>query len=655
MNNKLLYLVLMSLILLPAYAAGQDNLRIPKPGSVLSTLYKPHPRLLIQKDGIERIKRLRDTDDTLRKYMGDVLTIADDICTKPVLTYKAREGYRLMSVSRECIRRMYTLGMAWFLTGDEKYARKAEEDLLAVSSFDNWTPSLTIIYPLQEKHKRAEEKSGRTTYSFLDVSETTHAVGIGYDWFYHYLSEQSREKIKSGLIKNGLELGVQAYTGKGKESGIKDEWTTYNHNWNMVCNGGLIVGALAIAETDPDYAKVIIPGAVESLPIALTTYGPDGAWPEGPSYWGYATRYTVFGLAALQSALGTDFRLSEIKGLSETGLFPLYTTGPTGMYLNFADSPENNRRRSIPCLFWLGKRYGSSFVSNQEHQMIGHRKTDPLHLVWYEPYSQEGSHNLDLDKHFRGDVEIALFRSTWNDENALFAGVKAGDNTFNHAHLDLGSFELEALGVKWIRDLGRDDYSLPGLFDFYYLTGKRGGQRWTYYRNNSFSHNIPILDGSNQDELAKAKFLKFESGPSFSYVTVDLTDAYAQWSGKTTRGVGVVGKHRAVLVQDEFDMKKSCDVRWGITTNAVIETNGSQAKLVQDGEIMTARILAPKNARFTVESAEQESPQSRNEGASRLVIDLGKQTGSVRITVLFSPHWEDGEIEDAEVRALEEW
>ena len=654
MNNKLLCLA-MSLIFIPAYAACQDNLHVPKSESVLSTLYKQHPRLILHKDEIERIKRFRDTDYTLRKYIGDVLKNADEICTKPVLTYKAREGYRLMSVSRECIRRMYTLGMAWFLTGDEKYAHKAEEDLLAVSSFDNWTPSLTIIYPLQEKHKRAEEKYGRTTYSFLDVSETTHAVGIGYDWFYEFLSEGSREKIKAGLIKNGLELGVQAYTGKGKESGSKDEWTTYNHNWNMVCNGGLIIGALAIAETDPGYAEIIIPGAVESLPIALMTYGPDGAWPEGPSYWGYATRYTVFGLAAMQSALGTDFGLSDIKGLSETGLFPLYTTGPSGMYLNFADSPENNHRRSIPCLFWLGKRYGSSFVSNQEHQMIGNQNADPLHLVWYCPYSQRDSHNLDLDKHFRGDVEIALFRSAWNDENALFVGVKAGDNTFNHAHLDLGSFELEALGVKWIRDLGRDDYSLPGLFDFYYLTGKRGGQRWTYYRNNSFSHNIPTIDGANQDELAKATILKFKSDSAFSFVTVDLTDAYAQWSEKTIRGVGVVGNRRAVLVQDEFEMKQSCEVRWGITSDAVIETDGSQAQLMQDGKLMTARILAPENARFIVESAEQEPPQSRNEGVNRLVIDLGKRNGSVRIAVLFSPRWENGEVEDVVVKRLGEW
>ena len=86
-------------------STAQETVTIPKPESVLSTLRTPHPRLLVQKGDPEKFKSLRISDKTFDNYAGDVLKNADEICTKPVLSYKVREGYRLMSVSRECIGR----------------------------------------------------------------------------------------------------------------------------------------------------------------------------------------------------------------------------------------------------------------------------------------------------------------------------------------------------------------------------------------------------------------------------------------------------------------------------------------------------------------------------------------------------------------------
>ena len=178
----------------------------------------------------------------------------------------------------------------------------------------------------------------------------THAVGVGYDWFFNHFDEPTRTKIREGLIRNGLKVAVAAYA-------KPDWWVTTDFNWNQVCNGGLIIGALAVAESDPEYARTIIPAAVASMPKAIASYDPDGAWGEGPGYWGYATMYTVFALAAMDSALGTDFGLSKSKGLEQAGIFPLLTSGPTGYFFNFADDGQDSRRGITPCLFWLAKRY----------------------------------------------------------------------------------------------------------------------------------------------------------------------------------------------------------------------------------------------------------------------------------------------------------
>ncbi len=158
----------------------------------------------------------------------------------------------------------------------------------------------------------------------------SHAVGVGYDWLYAHLSEVDRNTIRQALIRHGLQPGIDAYNGTGPSKW----WPDSEHNWNQVCNGGLIVGALAIAETDPRYAEAILPEALESLPRALKTYAPDGAWGEGPAYWHYATRYTAYGLDALRSALGRDFGLSRHAGLDHSAYFPVQAAGPTGLYLN---------------------------------------------------------------------------------------------------------------------------------------------------------------------------------------------------------------------------------------------------------------------------------------------------------------------------------
>ncbi len=258
----------------------------------------------------------------------------------------------------------------------------------------------------------------------------------------------------------------------------------------------------------------------------------------------------------------------------------------------------------------------------------------------------------DLDRYFRGPVEIAVFRSAWNDPQALFVGVKAGYNQVNHGHLDLGNFELDALGVRWVRDLGSENYNLPGYWD-----GRRGGRRWSYYRLNSKSHNVPLLDGEDQDPLATSKFIKFESKKSSAFVLVELTSAYKKFANKVTRGVAILENRRAVLVQDEFDIEKTCELIWAMTTDAKIDIKEKDtAVLTLGGRKLIARILSPSVAEFMVESAEQKPPQKTNKGVRRLIVRLPNAKGSVRVAILLSPVWKAREIvTKVQVKPLAQW
>ncbi len=623
MLNLITRIALSVLLTVPIFSFGQESYQDLPSSEILSNLLPEHPRLLLTEDRLEQLRQKASQDSVLQDYVDEVITLADEAFTKPMLQYR-KIGPRLLSVSREALDRIYSLSLAYRWTNQNHYAEKAVQNLYAVCSFPDWNPS-----------------------HFLDTAEMAHAVAIGYDWLYYAMSEADREFIRESLIQLGMEPGIQAYSDADPAW-----WVDSRFNWNQVCNSGLIIGALAIAETDPEIASTIINAGVQSLPVALRTYGADGVWLEGPGYWHYATRYTGYGISALQSALNNDFGLTQIDGMRETGAFPIYTTGPTGLLLNFADSGEWSRRNPMPVLLWLAEEYQREFYAVSENQLLQDRSADPEHVIWYAGKNDSQSETPARDRVFQGDVDVAVFRSAWNDPEALFVGVKSGYNQVNHGHLDLGNFELDALGIRWARDLGSDNYNLPN-----YWGKDEGAQRWEYYRQNSRSNNVPLINNDNQNVYAASDFLRFETDNDEPFVIVDLTEAYADYSKNTYRGVKMIGNRRAVLVQDEFDLSGRQEVVWGMTTDAEIDVNRKHAAILTiDSQQLEVRILSPRRARLRVESAEQQPPQKTNEGVRRLIVDTGKTRRNLQIAVLLSPVWKNNEVvRETEVRSLDNW
>jgi len=589
---------------------------VPELTGILKTLQVEHPRLLLTDARLRELKTLSITDTRLKKYASDVVIQADkDILKSPI--QHVLIGPRLLDKSRECLSRVYNLAFAYRWTDNKKYASAAISNMQTVCAFADWNPS-----------------------HFLDVAEMTHAVAIGYDWLYSQMDKPSRDQIKSQLIKLGLNEGKKAFTANAW-------WMKSEFNWNQVCNSGLAIGALAIADTDPDLALSILPKVIENLPYALKSYGPDGVWGEGPGYWGYATDYTAYGIAALQSALGSDFDLTKLPGMNLTGYFPIYSAGPTGYMLNYADAGEKSKLGAPHPAMWLANVYNNDHFSDFVNEQLATRTANVYDVIWFRPYANSAAQR-DLDKFFNGKVALFFSRSSWTDPNGLWVGIKAGYNKVNHAHLDLGNFEFDALGVRWARDLGSDDYNLPDYF---------GSKRYSYFRLNSLSHNIPVLSGKSQREDATSKFLKHAEGVAEPFSVIDFTEAYRDYASSAQRGLKVVGGRKAILVQDEFVLTKSGEIAWGMTTDAtILIVNTKEAELTLSGKKLIAKILSPANAIFTAESALQVSPQKLNTGVSRLMVRTTEPAGNVTISILLTPQWQGVDNSAIpEVKPLAQW
>ena len=403
----------------------------------------------------------------------------------------------------------------------------------------------------------------------------------------------------------------------------------------------MAVGALSVAEDEPELSRRILDASRQSIVKAMNSFAPDGGWEEGPGYWNYATSYNVFYLDAIKTALGTDFNLSQMPGFPVTGTFRAHSIGPTGLAFNYADASE--KAGVAPQMFWLANEFDRPADAIQELHGMG---ANPrfFHLLWSEGRlpEQEAQADLPLDGLYRG-INVAFFRSAWNDPQALFVGFKGGDNRANHSHLDLGTFVLDALGQRWAIDLGGDEYNLPGYF---------GGKRWTYYRLKTEGHNTVSLAHENQDPKARAAIIAYQSRPNYAYAVADLTEAYGEASvRKALRGVGLLDR-KQVLVIDEVESDRALDLSWSLHTRASVTIDGPTATLSRDGNDLEIRLLdPPAGTSFSAAEVKTPEPQRSNAGVSRITLNYPPTT-SARIAVLFTP---GGRSDPIQVPRLADW
>lgn len=566
------------------------------PDKLLASVSDGHPRLFATDRQIDRVRTIASKDTLLQRYIREVLDRADRLVDTPVPT----------SV-RPCQDELLCLGFARRYTDSLVYDSKAVsilEFLCRNTNLWDWN-------------------------HFLGAAEATMAVAFGYDLFYDALTAQGKADVRNAIIKNGLLPGIGAY------SGAPYGWFAYvRHNWNIVCNAGLMTGALAMAKDTEEsdyYVKYIVPKAIESMALAMNEYAPDGAYPEGPGYWGFATSHAVLGLEALQNAVGHDYGLSDFEGFDKTFYYNWYMTAPNGNLISYADCYPDSQNKPNGLILWMAQQKNDAILANREHDLlrVTKRKASVFDVLFYQPPQEVAP--IPTDCYFRGPVEVATMRTDWS-RDAVFTSVKAGYNQVNHGHLDLGAFEYFALGEKWFYDLGSDNYYLPDFFDM-------NGGRWQYFRTQTRSHNVPMIDSAEQNIYGVSRFVQTDVNRPVSVVKIDLTDVYRLTScDSLTRTLSMDKEKKSVTIEDVYKLNgKVNDISWrGITDAKITLKNSRTAILEQNGKQITVRIQSPSEACFEVESAEQEKPQKQNMGVNILKA-IRKNPGKnveLRITIL---------------------
>ena len=573
----------------------------------------PHPRLFFSRSEEAAILKKAASNTLLSELIEVLKQEADKELLEVPQIYIPNT--QLLKVSRTQIGRVLTLSMAYRFFKQEKYAKKVEEELLNVCRFPSWNP-----------------------VHFLDVAEMTTAVAIGYDWCYDYLSPSSRKLIEDAIRKKGFAPAWPIYKDTSK--------TPFNreNNWNIVCNAGMLNGAIAIGDKYPDELQQILDYAVQYTPHLLESFAPEGVFNEGPGYWAYNGMYMALFFDNLNRNIRNNFKLVDFKGLSNTANFYMNIVGPSNKTFNFGDASTNVDHSGT--FFFLSKQYNKPQVAEfyrgllrsalNEYKSSG-EFTFPrfffLCIPWFDESIVSEAESENKLETFEGVTDFIIMNgNSKSDKNRLYLAAKTGRGNWSHNQLDVGSFVVDSEGERWGIDIGADNYSLSKFWDY-----KPGGVRWNYFRNTNLAHNTITIDHQITHSDGEGKLLRVKKTGNSPYGIFDISPAYKGQASSVLRGFKLLSSD-IILIKDEIDTKgKTKNISWKFFTNAEVQIKGNTATLSQNGKQFYIQCLLENGFTMNVKEPKTYTPEEKPlENVRYIEISLDNPKKSTTIPVLMS-------------------
>jgi hypothetical protein len=549
-------------------------------------LFSTSPRLILTPELEYRIWNLLDSGDTLVAGGMELLMRNADWMLELDPLVRQMRGRRLLGVSREAVRRLTTLALAYRFERDERYLNRLEEELNAVCSFNDWNPS-----------------------HFLDVAEMAAGVALALDWAGEWLSPEVSEMVRFALVNKALKPGLS--------SSADNWWITTDNNWNLVCHGGLSLVALAVYEDEPDLASAILHQAVEHIPLSLEPYAPEGIYPEGASYWFYATSYLCAAISAYESSLGTDFGFFKAPGVRESAVFSQVLAGPSGEYFNFFDSGLGGFQSMthFGLLSWFAHGTDGGLDWNSYAAVLEAELSDPIprsgprfypaHFLNLAKLERENQMEFVWPEHWSGggNEPVVVIRDRLNTEDAFFLAAKGGRAADNHGNMDAGSFVFELNEVRWSVDPGNQDYNtLEQLMGGSLWNSAQDSPRWSLLTKHSSGHSTLAVNGEMHLADARATLSRREMRNSWPEFTFDLTDLFGSNLQRAERTFTRLSATRLGIRDEVVFSPETTTLTWQMITLAEVKVINSGVVLEQEGKTLYLSIPGETPFEVTVVS-----------------------------------------------------
>ncbi|MBQ4110217.1 MAG: discoidin domain-containing protein [Clostridia bacterium] len=602
-----------------------------------------HPRVYAGIDKINALVRQRKTVPWKKRAYEQMVDTADKHVDEADYNTVANVVIPSLNDFNQKTKRMCLVYLA---TKEQKYLDRLWYDIQQWGNLENWNHS-----------------------HFLDVASVSMTFSMMYDWLYDYWTEDQRKFIADKIAQHALNYAIEnAYgnwaMGVDYARPIAEDDEPLG-NWNIVCQTGLIMGALAIMDR-PEYRDLcaeVIEIGLRSIEYSLIQFAPDGSWEEGPTYWDFTWRHMSYLFETLKLSLGKTYGYLEYKPLQTSIDFAIGMSMATGTA--FAVGDANTGNIDIESLPWL-----VNYTDNKEH------------LKWlnniYENNVSIPDFNaalfLDADKGDTGIVnynqdifyeslDTGISTSGWGNYSATALGYHCGTNMAGHMNFDSGTFALDMLGVRWIDDIGRSDYTMPNY------NGGPLNQSASYAvrteGNNCYVIN-PSLHSGQIKETYGQKIISKGFTDNEAFVVMDITASYADNADKALRGFKLSEDRQTLTIRDEIKIKDSKPNSVFYSFMHTLQSlklgeSKNVAYFEGKGKTLKAELISNQPLEFAIMEAEMlpTSPAKNSlewdfSRFKKLAVK-GNVTGQVNITVKITPVIEGIEFAPIDDTPLANW
>ncbi len=583
-------------------------------------LKKQSPRLILNKEIEKNLKEKLKTDPLIQNIYQAIKNNAALVLQRDLITVNIPDNpnsqQNQLGISRDFLYRINMLAMVYRIEKDQKILQRINDEVVAACNFATWNP----------KH-------------FLDVGEMSLSIALALDWIAGNLPKSTIALAKKSLIEKGIK---PSWPVDGKTPG----WVYGTNNWNQVCNAGMIAASIAIAETDPELAAKTIQRSIDGMNIALREYAPDGAYPEGPIYWGYGTQFSVVTAAMFESAFDTDFGLADFPGFKESAVFAMLTTAPSKKLYSYADCNEEPEGYTDFTLSWFASKTGNKTFLNEAYFLTPPQEIEKFSrlagagLVWTAQFEEKET--LEIPNAWKGEGAnpIVVFTGDGNNPGGYYFGGKGGRGTVNHGNMDGGSFIFELNGVRWVIDPGNQSYGLLERIGFDLWGRCQECARWKLLTKNNFGHSTISVNNQLHVVDGMTSIVDFKAGEN-PEATFDMTPTFKGQLKSASRKFKK-DSPRSLVIEDNIEISAETKlITWQLMTTADIEIIKGGAILRKDGKMLKLTNLSHPGFNVSIVSL-YPTPfewDKQIEGLKRLeiripawTIENGKTTLKVRLS-----------------------
>ncbi len=450
-----------------------------------------HPSLLLTREGVAEIRANRGKVAAFDRSLEATFAAAEEALRLPIVVPVPKDGGGGYTHEQHKLNyyHMFDCGVAYQLSGEEKYARYVVDMLLAYAK----------LYPTLGFHPMTLSKTpGRLFWQTLNESVWLVHTAVAYDCVYDFLSDKERKIIETDLLHPVADFIMNGLEGNRTNNAVFNRM----HNHGTWATAG--VGMIGLAMGDQHLVDQALYGSDKTgknggfIRQLDYLFSPDGYFTEGAYYQRYAIWPFVVFAQCIENTRPELKIFAYRDAIIPKAVATLTQLAYEGRFLRFNDALEKgydaqeliyavdiayNADPSNKQLLDLAARYQQKFLPTD----AGYAVARDIARGEAEPLSFHSA--LYRDGRNGDEGGVVAIRSTDPALNSLVT-MKATSHGLSHGHYDKLTLAYYNNGDEILKDYGAARFiNIEAKYKGHYTLQNKS------FAMQTVAHNTLVADG----------------------------------------------------------------------------------------------------------------------------------------------------------------